>query len=73
MQIHHDKHHQTYVTKLQTAISQAPALKGKSLVRLLGSGHVSVRPFYIQNSLLGMLWLNIDLIRSVVLRHGPYQ
>ena len=32
MQIHHDKHHQTYVTKLQTAISQAPTLKGKSLV-----------------------------------------
>jgi len=32
MQIHHDKHHQTYITKLQTAISQAPTLKGKSLV-----------------------------------------
>lgn len=31
MQIHHDKHHQTYITKLQTAISQAPTLKGKSL------------------------------------------
>ena len=32
MQIHHDKHHQTYIAKLQTALSQAPMLKGKSLV-----------------------------------------
>lgn len=32
MEIHHDRHHQTYVTKLQAAIGQAPALRGKSLV-----------------------------------------
>ena len=35
MEIHHDRHHQTYVTKLQTALDQASDLKGKSLV----SGH----------------------------------
>lgn len=32
MQIHDDKHHQAYVTKPSTALSQKPALRGKSLV-----------------------------------------
>lgn len=32
MEIHHDRHHQTYVTKLQAAVGKAPSLKGKSLV-----------------------------------------
>ena len=35
MEIHHTKHHQTYVTKLNEALAQAPALEGKSLEDLL--------------------------------------
>lgn len=35
MQIHHDKHHQGYVTKLNDAIEKAPELKGKTLDELL--------------------------------------
>ncbi len=35
MQIHHGKHHQTYVNNLNAAIEKAPELKGKSLDELL--------------------------------------
>lgn len=35
MQIHHDKHHNAYVTKLNEAIEKAPELKGKSLDELV--------------------------------------
>ncbi len=35
MEIHHTKHHQTYVTKLNEAVASAPALAGKSLEELL--------------------------------------
>lgn len=35
MTIHHSKHHQTYVTKLNEAIEKAPELNGKSLMELL--------------------------------------
>ena len=35
MQIHHDKHHATYVTNLQTAVDKAPELKGKSAEDIL--------------------------------------
>lgn len=35
MRLHHDKHHQTYVDKLNEAVSKAPSLEGKSLVSLL--------------------------------------
>ena len=35
MQIHHGKHHQTYVNNLNAAIEKAPELKGKSLEDLL--------------------------------------
>ena len=35
MQIHHDKHHLAYVTKLNEAIEKEPSLKGKSLEDLL--------------------------------------
>jgi Fe-Mn family superoxide dismutase len=31
MEIHHDKHHQTYVNNLNAAIEKAPELEGKSL------------------------------------------
>jgi Fe-Mn family superoxide dismutase len=35
MQIHHGKHHQTYVNNLNAAIEKAPELAGKSLDDLL--------------------------------------
>ncbi len=37
MQLHHSKHHQTYVDKLNVALEQAPELKRASLVELLGA------------------------------------
>ena len=35
MELHHDKHHQAYVDKLNAALEQAPELQGKSLPELL--------------------------------------
>ena len=35
MRLHHDKHHQAYVDKLNAALDQAPALKERSLESLL--------------------------------------
>jgi superoxide dismutase, Fe-Mn family len=35
LQIHHDKHHQTYVTKLNEALEKEPALHSTTLVDLL--------------------------------------
>ena len=35
MELHHSKHHQAYVDKLNTALDQAPDLKGRSLEALL--------------------------------------
>ena len=35
MQLHHDKHHQSYVDKLNAALDQAPDLKRQSLDQLL--------------------------------------
>ncbi len=35
MQIHHDKHHQTYVDKLNAALEKYPDLQGKSVADLL--------------------------------------
>lgn len=37
MELHHSKHHQTYVDKLNEAISKAPELEGKSLEELIGN------------------------------------
>ena len=37
MEIHHDKHHGTYVAKLNAALERAPALQGKTLEELLAS------------------------------------
>jgi Fe-Mn family superoxide dismutase len=37
MQIHHDKHHQAYITKLNDAITAEPTLAGKSLDELIGN------------------------------------
>jgi Fe-Mn family superoxide dismutase len=36
MQIHHDKHHATYVTNLNAALDKHPELAGKTLEALLG-------------------------------------
>ena len=36
MQLHHDKHHQAYVDKLNKALDDAPALKERPLETLLG-------------------------------------
>jgi len=46
MQLHHDKHHQTYVDKLNKAIDDAPALKDRSLEALLAD--ISVLPENVQ-------------------------
>src|SRR6266516_2169633 len=35
MQIHHDKHHQAYITNLNNALNKHPALSGKSVEELL--------------------------------------
>jgi Fe-Mn family superoxide dismutase len=35
MKIHHDKHHQAYITKLNEAIAKEPALQGKTLEHLI--------------------------------------
>src|SRR6185295_20135080 len=35
MQIHHDRHHGTYVTNLNKAVADAPELNGKSIEALL--------------------------------------
>ncbi|MBM4155205.1 MAG: superoxide dismutase, partial [Lentisphaerae bacterium] len=37
MEIHHGKHHATYVTNLNAALDKHPALKDKSLEALLGN------------------------------------
>lgn len=37
MELHHTKHHQTYVDKLNGALEQAPELQSKSLEELLGN------------------------------------
>lgn len=37
MQLHHDKHHQAYVDKLNAALEGAPELKGRSLEELLSN------------------------------------
>ena len=47
MELHHSKHHQTYVDKLNAALDQAPDLKDKSIEELisnLDAAPESVRP-----------------------------
>lgn len=48
MQLHHDKHHQTYVDKLNAALDQAPGLENRSLESLLEN--ISMLPADIQQT-----------------------
>ena len=47
MEIHHDKHHAAYVTNLNKALEQAPALQDKPIEALLAD-NVSIVPEQIQ-------------------------
>lgn len=49
MQIHHDKHHQAYVTKLNEAIEKAPELKGRSLQDLIT--HINEMPESVRGAI----------------------
>ena len=49
MQIHHDKHHQAYVTKLNEAIEKAPELKGRSLMELIT--HINDMPESVRSAI----------------------
>ena len=42
MEIHHGKHHATYVTNLNNALGSAPELEGKSIEELLANGCAAV-------------------------------
>jgi Fe-Mn family superoxide dismutase len=48
MQLHHDKHHQAYVDKLNAAIDSAPALRERSLETLLAD--ISSLPESVQTA-----------------------
>lgn len=49
MQLHHDKHHQTYVDKLNAALDNAPALKERPLESLLSD--ISALPEAVQTAI----------------------
>lgn len=49
MELHHSKHHQTYVDKLNAAIDSAPALKDRPLESLLSD--VSSLPEHVQTAI----------------------
>lgn len=49
MQLHHDKHHQAYVDKLNAAIDNAPALRERSLETLLAD--ISSLPESVQTAI----------------------
>lgn len=49
MRLHHQKHHQTYVDKLNAALEQAPELEEKSLIELLGD--VDSLPETVRNAI----------------------
>ena len=49
MQLHHSKHHQTYVDKLNTALDAAPALKERPLESLLAD--INALPQQVQTAI----------------------
>ncbi len=48
MRIHHGKHHQAYVDKLNEAVAEDPKLEGKSLEEILAS--ISTQPAKVRNN-----------------------
>src|SRR5699024_6015308 len=48
MQLHHSKHHQAYVDKLNEGVSEDPALEGKSLEEILAM--ISSQPKKVRNN-----------------------
>lgn len=48
MQLHHSKHHQAYVDKLNEAVSEDPKLEGKSLEEILGI--IASQPKKVRNN-----------------------
>jgi Fe-Mn family superoxide dismutase len=48
MRLHHTKHHQAYVDKLNEGVSEDPGLAGKSLEEILGS--ISSQPKKVRNN-----------------------
>jgi Fe-Mn family superoxide dismutase len=48
MRLHHAKHHQAYVDKLNEGVSEDPSLQGKSLEEILGS--ISSQPKKLRNN-----------------------
>ncbi len=48
MRIHHGKHHQAYVDKLNEAVAEDPKLEGKSLEQILAS--ISSQPAKVRNN-----------------------
>ena len=49
MQLHHSKHHQTYVDKLNAAIDNAPEMKNQSLETMLG--HLDAVPESVRGAI----------------------
>jgi Fe-Mn family superoxide dismutase len=48
MRLHHTKHHQAYVDKLNEGVTEDPGLAGKSLEEILGS--ISSQPKKVRNN-----------------------
>ncbi|HEX8532825.1 MAG TPA: superoxide dismutase [Allosphingosinicella sp.] len=48
MQLHHSKHHQAYVDKLNEGVSEDPSLEGKTLEEILAS--ISSQPKKVRNN-----------------------
>ena len=48
MQLHHSKHHQAYVDKLNEGVSEDPSLEGKSLEEILAV--ISTQPKKVRNN-----------------------
>lgn len=49
MELHHDRHHQSYVDKLNAALDQAPELQGKSVIELIS--HLDQAPESVRTAI----------------------
>ena len=54
MEIHHTKHHQTYITNLNGAVEKTPELQGKSLEALLSDLNAVPEGLYISTLKSGL-------------------